>query len=1011
MPRVVALALPLILALSLTASPVHSIGVRTVTPTATPVPGLSRLPRATAMARQQRARAVPSSRTDGSAAASISGAAAAPTLDPIPSPVVVGDQLNLSGSGFTPGSVIQLFVPTPSGVQSFGPFTPDSRTSTTLSLNTLSPSIPLGRGFVTILVINTDQNFVRSNPRNQLLFGSPNVNLPTIMAINGVSLDPVNPKIPTAFVETVLVPGTTATIDGSGFNQPRVNLFTSNGNFGPLTPHAGGSSTQFQVDIPANAPTGPGSLQVVNAPYSGNVQSNTVSIPIGAVLTISSVTQNGNTITINGTGFSSLSVINLFNAQGSLVANIGGLWPTNGKSRVPLNVPSPTQLTFTVPPTALSGPTYVQVLNPPFIPFSTSGNDPDGGFFLSAPVVAAGGSSLRFFGNGSGDIDRVKIALDNPARPVDVGGDFTLEFWMKTASGNASGACVASGDNWTSGNVIFDRDVSGNGDFGEYGVSLFGTGGKLAFGINRMGTGTTICGTANVANGAWHHVAVTRSSGSGQMRIFVDGAQDASGVGPTGDISYRNGRPTNFPTTDPFLVIGAEKFDTLPAYHGWIDEVRLSTVIRYGGAFSAPSAPFATDANTGALYHFDEDNGNTLTDSALASGGPSNGVRRVGGNPVGPHWSTDTPFANSAPAVTLQTLTSSLNAPTAIANCGDNRLFINEQGGTIRIWDGTQLLSTPFLTLGSLSSGGEQGLLGLAFHPQYAQNGFFFIYYTDPSGNVTIARYHVSADPNVADPNSGVTLLSIPHPGQANHNGGQLQFGPDGYLYAGVGDGGGGCDDSGSGCNAQRNNLLLGKLLRLDVNQNVNSAPFYGIPPTNPFVGPGDPRDEIWAKGVRNPWRYTVDRLTHALFIGDVGQGAREEVDYQPAESTGGENYGWKVMEGTLCGTCGTGECPMPLPPCTSPPLTMPIMDYDHGAGRCAITGGYVYRGSQVPFLYGKYLFGDLCAGTIWWSAQNLGTWAMTSFATAGSLYTFGEDVYGELYVGRGNGVIAKIVP
>jgi len=376
-----------------------------------------------------------------------------------------------------------------------------------------------------------------------------------------------------------------------------------------------------------------------------------------------------------------------------------------------------------------------------------------------------------------------------------------------------------------------------------------------------------------------------------------------------------------------------------------------------------------------------------------------------GTNPSGPQWSTDRPFATNDPAIALQPLAGAPSVPTAIANCGDNRLFVTDQGGAIHIWDGTQFLPTPFLTVPSLTTGGERGLLGLAFHPQYAQNGFFYIHYTDSAGAVTVARYHVSPNPNVAEPH-GVVLLSIPHP-VGNHNGGQLQFGPDGYLYIGVGDGGGGCDDTGPGCNAQRTNEMLGKILRLDVNQSINAMPWYGIPPTNPFVGPGGARDEIWAYGVRNPWRFTFDRLTHALFIGDVGQSTREEVDYQLAESPGGENYGWKIMEGSLCGvTCSTSDCPMPLPSCAS--LVPPILEYDHNSG-CSITGGFAYRGTQVPFLYGKYLFGDFCGTPIWWAVQNEGAWSMTPFAGPGSLRTFGEDVYGELYIGVSNGV-SKIV-
>ena len=646
-------------------------------------------------------------------------------------------------------------------------------------------------------------------------------------------------------------------------------------------------------------------------------------------------------------------------------------------------------------------------------PWSSEAGSGGIAFTVLPASATTGGSSMHFNGNGSGDIDRVKIKLDAPARPVDVSGDMTLEFWMKTTAGagNNSGACSAGGDNWINGNTIVDRDVfMTGGDNGDYGISLFGNGGRLAFGVAVGAGGNTICGTKSVVDGQWHHVAVTRSS-LGAMRIYVDGQLDASGSGPAGDMSYRDGRSTAHPNSDPFLVIGAEKHDTgaaFPSYHGWIDEVRISDAILYAAPFTAPTTPLSADIYTVALYHFDEGNGNTVFDVSGVGGGPSNGVRRFGGSPAGPLWSADTPFAGTAPTIAFDTLTTALSGPTSIAHAGDQRLFITQQGGQIRIWDGAQLLATPFLTISPITSGGEEGLLSIAFHPNYAQNGFFYVYYVNAAGNLVIARYHVSANPNVADPASASVLLTIPHP-SSNHNGGQLQFGPDGYLYAGIGDGGGGCDDAGSGCNAQRDNLLLGKMLRLDVNQNVNVAPFHGVPPTNPFVGPGDPLDLIWAKGLRNPWRYSFDRLTGSLFIGDVGQSSREEVDVQSADSPGGQNYGWKRMEGFACNTCDLSNCPVPPPVCNSPLLTLPVLDYDHGLG-CSITGGYVYRGSEIPNLYGRYIFGDLCSGRLWWARDNEGTWSYTQFsANVGGPWTFGQDVAGELYMGLGNGTLRRM--
>lgn len=271
--------------------------------------------------------------------------------------------------------------------------------------------------------------------------------------------------------------------------------------------------------------------------------------------------------------------------------------------------------------------------------------------FVSVPRMhAQGGASLRFYGTGSGDIDRVKIAL-TPNKPIDVSGDFTIEWWMKALPGeNASNAVVCNAnDGWIYGNIVFDRDVYGAGDYGDYGIAL--TNGRIAFGASVGSSGNTICGATNVADGAWHHVAVARVASSGQLRIFVDGVLDAQGSGPTGDISYRDGRATSYPNRDPFLVIAAEKHDAGPAYpsySGWIDEVRVSNSVRYTTNFTRPSAPFATDPNTVALYHFDEGAGNTVNDTSGAGGGPSNGVVQFGGAPTRPQWSTDTPWTTNS---------------------------------------------------------------------------------------------------------------------------------------------------------------------------------------------------------------------------------------------------------------------------------------------------------------------------------------------------------------------------
>jgi hypothetical protein len=261
---------------------------------------------------------------------------------------------------------------------------------------------------------------------------------------------------------------------------------------------------------------------------------------------------------------------------------------------------------------------------------------------------SSGNRSLRFFGNGANQIDRVEIALTNgnAARPVNVGnGDFTLEFWMKAdAADNNNAQCSASNDSWINGSIIFDRDVFFEGDYGDFGVALMS--GRIAFGVFNGTSGTTLCGSTSAANGQWHHVAVQRRSGDGQLWIFVDGQLDGQLNGPNGRIDYRAGRSTIYPN-DPFLVIGAEKHDVGSSdlsYNGFVDEVRISTALRYGGNFTRPGGPFAADGNTAALYHFNEASGTTITDTSGASGGPSNGVMNVGGNPAGPVRSADAPF-------------------------------------------------------------------------------------------------------------------------------------------------------------------------------------------------------------------------------------------------------------------------------------------------------------------------------------------------------------------------------
>jgi hypothetical protein len=284
-----------------------------------------------------------------------------------------------------------------------------------------------------------------------------------------------------------------------------------------------------------------------------------------------------------------------------------------------------------------------------------------------AQAQPSGGYALQFYGNGVSDIDRVKVRID-PHTPADVGGDFTIEFWLKTTATGGTCAPGASGDGWITGRTIIDRDVYGGGDHGDYGIAL--ASGRICFGVAQGSSGRTIYGSTNVANGQWRHIAVTRNASSGQMQIFVDGQPDASGTGPTGDISYRNGRSTSYPNSDPYLVFGAEKHDigsAYPSYSGLLDDIRISNVVRYTGAFTRPAAPHVVDGSTVALYRFDEGSGTTITDAA---GGGSPGERRFGGSPAGPVYVTDTPFGSTLPSPTPTrtfTPTSSASAPSATA--------------------------------------------------------------------------------------------------------------------------------------------------------------------------------------------------------------------------------------------------------------------------------------------------------------------------------------------------------
>jgi hypothetical protein len=330
----------------------------------------------------------------------------------------------------------------------------------------------------------------------------------------------------------------------------------------------------------------------------------------------------------------------------------------------------------------------------------------------------------------------------------------------------------------------------------------------------------------------------------------------------------------------------------------------------------------------------------------------------------------------------LTPVATGLSNPLFAGHAGDGtqRLFILEQDGIIRVLQPGEQTPTTFLDIRSrIATIGEQGLLGLAFHPQYATTGRFFVCYTRAGdGAIVIAEYRVSADRNIADATEHV-LLTIPHPTNTNHNGGMLAFGRDGYLYVGVGDGGGGNDEPN---NAQNIDLLLGKILRLDVDQPASGAR-YSSPSDNPFVNASG-RDEIFAFGFRNPWRFSFDRMTGEAWIGDVGQDEREEIDRVLVK---GGNYGWRIYEGFLCTNLGPSLC-------SPSDYVDPVLDYSHTNGRCSVTGGYVYRGLRATLPAGVYVYGDFCSGEIFVTNGDMQAVLMY---TAMNIASFGEDEDGEL--------------
>jgi glucose/arabinose dehydrogenase len=352
--------------------------------------------------------------------------------------------------------------------------------------------------------------------------------------------------------------------------------------------------------------------------------------------------------------------------------------------------------------------------------------------------------------------------------------------------------------------------------------------------------------------------------------------------------------------------------------------------------------------------------------------------------------------------LTLETVATGLDFPLYLtAPSGDPRLFVVEKTGRIRIVKNGTLLPTAFLDMSALvSGGGEQGLLGLAFDPAYATSGRFVVNYTNLDGDTRISAFHVSSDPDVADASSETVLLPVAQP-FANHNGGQVLFGPDGYLYAGLGDGGSGGDPNGNG---QSLATLLGKVLRID----PNGGTPYAVPSDNPFAATAGPttRGEIWSWGLRNPWRFSFDRLTHDLYIADVGQDNYEEVDVAPAPAAGrGLNFGWNRMEGAHCYPPGGS--------CDQSGLTLPVVEYDHGQG-CSITGGYVYRGAAIPALQGVYFYSDFCQGFVrslrFVGGQVTRQQDWQTLRPGGNVTSFGEDAAGEVYVLTMQGGVYRVV-
>jgi glucose/arabinose dehydrogenase len=432
--------------------------------------------------------------------------------------------------------------------------------------------------------------------------------------------------------------------------------------------------------------------------------------------------------------------------------------------------------------------------------------------------------------------------------------------------------------------------------------------------------------------------------------------------------------------------------------------IALSLVLPMSGAAAVRPDPPAAGPAAGAIAPAagsgERDRHSSRSVSGIAPASPASAARL-----------TAAAFDPAAVDLHLTLLKSGLSNPVLLTNAGDGsgRRFVVEQTGKVRIITaGGTLLSAPFIDLtGLLSTGGEQGLLGLAFHPHFETNGYFFLNYTNTNGDTIINRYHAAPGANTVKRTTAVRIMTIDQP-YANHNGGNLAFGPDGYLYIGMGDGGSAGDP---GNRAQNISSLLGKMLRIDVDH-TSTGKNYRAPSSNPYVGRSG-ADEVWSRGLRNPWRWSFDMPTRRLFIGDVGQNRYEEVDRSnPGTKPAGwaSNYGWRQLEGNVCYNPSSG--------CVKTGKVMPLVAYGHvvsGTDNCAITGGYVYRGSASPVLVGGYLYGDYCSGRIWVvdaSAAKPATGTLVHDAGVAPtmlISSFGQDEAGELYVCDLGGSIYQI--